>query len=178
VNVIREDGTPVFDSRGKQATVGRIVWGDEVDIDPDLLPVPQEQERETPKRDTAVAMLRLLLADGPQPVPYLKEQAKLEDVGWRTVKDAKASDGTEDRQFHVRGKRGAAWSWWGRPGTDWEAFRCAVPCLPDGCTPNRALDTLIEQGDWSPSGVRCATNPEGPGTLHTYPGDEPLGPRR
>jgi AAA domain len=141
---------PVFDDQGWRATTGQVVWGEWVELDPTSFPA-RETERGQPKRVRAVEMLTALLSDGPQLRSYVEEQAKLERVSWRTVETAKAEEGIEHRQFHWPdpGRNGP--SWWGLPGTDWEAFRSAISCLPPDCGPEQALRTLIEQGDWPPA---------------------------
>jgi hypothetical protein len=99
VDIIDLKGQPVFDSQGKRATTSHIVWGDWVELEPGSLPT-RETEREQPKRDDAADMLRTLLKEGPQPAAWLKEQAELDDLSWRTVQRAKTKDGIEARQFH------------------------------------------------------------------------------
>jgi hypothetical protein len=142
---------PVFDSQGVRATTGRIVWGNQVELDPSSLPT-REAERAAPKRTDAADMLHVLLKAGPQPAAWLEEQAKLDGLSCRTVNTAKADEEIEHRQFHWPDPRRAGPSWWGLPGTDWDRFRSAMSCVPEGCRPENVLRTLIERGDWPREG--------------------------
>jgi hypothetical protein len=129
IEVTDNDGIPILDYEGHPFTTARIVWGEEIDLDPSSLP-DTRGEREAPKRNSAEDMLRSLLGEHPWLQSDLQKQAHLEGLGWITVRRAADELGVEKRQFSVPGQKGPGPSWWALPGTDWDEFEWLLTPSP------------------------------------------------
>ena len=68
-----------------------------------------------PRLDSAVEMLRQLLADSPVLMQEVRRQAQRQGIGWRTVEKAKGDLGVRSQQRPEPGVRGPGPSWWFLP---------------------------------------------------------------
>lgn len=168
VVVTDDGGIPILDYEDHPFTTARIVWGDEIDLDPSSLP-DTRGEREAPKRNSAEEMLRVLLKDKPWPKAMLEEQAKFEGIGWRTVETASVEMGIVKHQPRTPGVRGAGPSWWALPGTNLEEWKLTIEesgvwsatfCPTQDCRPNPDPTSPGQKANHTSEKVRSAIKTE------------------
>jgi hypothetical protein len=150
VHALDHNDKLMYEDDGRPATTARVVWEGTIELDPNVLP-GGDGEREAPKHDRATEMLRELLGEQPWLRFELEQQAKLEDVGWRTVRRAADELEVEKRQFPVPGQKGPGPSWWALPGTDWDEFQWLVTSSPSPDGQSLAQPKSAGQGPDGPS---------------------------
>src|SRR5262249_10911501 len=98
--------------------------------------------------DSAVDMLKTVLAEGEQPRSYIEEQARYEGLGWRTVQTAAFEEVGVLTERHAPPEGGRAVSWWRLPD-------CAT-----SATPRFAQSARGETAGQSGKDADCATKSE------------------